>query len=314
MKISVCMAIYNGEKYIEKQLKSIKEQTHAADEVILCDDGSTDDTRKLIRGFIQEYQLSASWKLYENSETKGYPGNFYYAMSLCSGDLVFLADQDDLWNKDKLEKMMQVMNKYPYIGLLASKWGIMDGEDHILRQISRGKVQQSGQIQAVTLPEVLKCFDWPGMCMCYRREIGRHVLESSTDSKLAHDMALALTAAEEKAFYCVSDILQYHRRHAGNLAMEEHRASKLLNKERKIIEIDMYLANMQAVLACNCLEREESIGLVQKKLQIMQERKHNLTKGSRARIVKQYFQNREEIRIATLVCDLLICRKRIDKK
>lgn len=102
MTVSVCMGIYNGEKYIEEQLDSILRQTRRAEEVILCDDCSTDRTVEIVRLFIEKHGLGESWRLCCNKENRGYPGNFYYAMSLCAGDVVFLADQDDIWAETKL--------------------------------------------------------------------------------------------------------------------------------------------------------------------------------------------------------------------
>ena len=76
MTISVCMCTYNGEKYILPQLESIHAQTVAPDEVIICDDNSTDQTVSIIRDFIKEHGLEDTWSLHCNEENKGYPGNF----------------------------------------------------------------------------------------------------------------------------------------------------------------------------------------------------------------------------------------------
>ena len=99
--ISVCMGIYNGEAYIKAQLQSILNQTLSPDEVILCDDRSTDGTREIVDQFIRENGLSGKWQLHCNPENKGYPANFYAGMALCRGEYVFLADQDDIWDKNK---------------------------------------------------------------------------------------------------------------------------------------------------------------------------------------------------------------------
>ena len=63
MTVSVCMGIYNGEKYIEEQLDSILRQTRRAEEVILCDDCSTDRTVEIVRLFIEKHGLGESWRL-----------------------------------------------------------------------------------------------------------------------------------------------------------------------------------------------------------------------------------------------------------
>lgn len=309
MTISVCMGIYNGERFIEKQLQSILEQSVAPDEVILCDDGSADTTVAIVERFIQRNGLDASWKLYKNAENKGYPGNFYYAMSLCSGELVFLADQDDLWKKNKIEKMMAIMHEHAEIKLLSSKWGIMDAQDTILKKVSTGKSDEEENYRLITVQDILYYYDWPGMSMCYRNDWGKEVLTKIGKSQAPHDMAMAIVAAEQEGFYCVNQVYQYHRRHEVNVAMEEHRIRKLLNKKRKLYEIDNYLEKMKQILDCECLCKEESLQLVHRKKTLMQERFDNLAKGCRGRIVKQYRENRKEIRLATMLCDWLICGK-----
>ena len=130
--ISVCMATYNGEAYIEKQLCSILFQTCKADEVILCDDGSTDQTVLLMQRFIEKFDLKDEWKLVQNPEKKGYPGNFYYAMSLCRGDYVFLADQDDIWDERKLEHMSRALEEHPDAAVVSCKFGLIDAQGEIL--------------------------------------------------------------------------------------------------------------------------------------------------------------------------------------
>lgn len=98
--ISVAMCTYNGEKYIKEQLDSILQQTYKNIEVIITDDCSTDNTIDII----QKYQKNDDRvKLYINKTNLGFLKNFEYAISLCAGDYIALADQDDIWKKEKLE-------------------------------------------------------------------------------------------------------------------------------------------------------------------------------------------------------------------
>ncbi|MBR4084715.1 MAG: glycosyltransferase [Lachnospiraceae bacterium] len=307
MKVSVCMGIYNGEKFIEKQLQTIYKQSRPADEVILCDDCSKDKSVEIVRKFISANKLEETWKLYQNIENKGYPGNFYYAMSLCTGDVVFLADQDDVWVENKISNMMRIMETHPHVELLASRWGIMDAEDNVLKEISRGHMPQKEEHRDITIEGILYCNDWPGMCSCYRKELGHRVIERVGESKIPHDIALGMLAAEKGNFWCVSQINQYHRRHDANVAMEEHRARKLLNKKRKLLEIEIYLKWLEELVTSKLFEKEESRITITNKQQIMKERLNNLQNGYRTRIIKQYLGNRKDIRLSTAVCDFIIC-------
>ena len=125
MTTSIAVALYNGARFLEKQLDSFRNQTQPADKVVFCDDGSKDNTVDMVRNYIEKYHLEDSWFLYENECNLGYAQNFYKAISLCDTDLVFLSDQDDIWKEDKIEKMTTVMEEHPQIDLLSCKYAII---------------------------------------------------------------------------------------------------------------------------------------------------------------------------------------------
>lgn len=103
MKVSVALCSYNGEKYIREQLESILRQTRLPDEIIVCDDRSKDKTAEIAREV-----LGASGVPYQvivNEKNLGCGRNFEQCSMLCSGDIVFFADQDDVWLETKIEKM-----------------------------------------------------------------------------------------------------------------------------------------------------------------------------------------------------------------
>ena len=108
MTTSVVLATYNGERYIIEQLKSILDQTQKVDEVIICDDRSNDRTVSLVNRFIKENNLEESWSIYINEVNKGYINNFLDALLFVTKDIVFYSDQDDIWDKRKVEYMTQV--------------------------------------------------------------------------------------------------------------------------------------------------------------------------------------------------------------
>ena len=99
-KISVCMAVYNGEKYIREQIASILGQLAPGDELIISDDGSSDGTLDEARAF-----GDARIRLLANQLDRGYSGNFENAIRHAGGDIIFLSDQDDVWLPGRVEKM-----------------------------------------------------------------------------------------------------------------------------------------------------------------------------------------------------------------
>lgn len=97
--VSIAMATYNGEKYLKEQLDSIYAQTYKNIEVIVCDDCSSDKTVEILDEYKEKYGL----KYYINEKNLGFKKNFEKAISLCSGDFIALADQDDIWIESKIE-------------------------------------------------------------------------------------------------------------------------------------------------------------------------------------------------------------------
>ena len=97
--ISVAMTTYNGEQYIKEQLTSIIHQSRQVNEIIICDDCSKDHTPEIIQSFQNQYK-DINIKLYINEKNVGYRDNFKKAISLCSGDYIFISDQDDIWKKE----------------------------------------------------------------------------------------------------------------------------------------------------------------------------------------------------------------------
>jgi glycosyltransferase involved in cell wall biosynthesis len=98
--ISVVMCTYNGEKYIEEQLNSILKQTYQNLEIIIVDDVSTDNTWQILEQYQQKYK---NISIYKNEKNLGYIKNFENALKKATGDLIAIADQDDIWLPQKLE-------------------------------------------------------------------------------------------------------------------------------------------------------------------------------------------------------------------
>ena len=95
--ISVCIASYNGARYIREQIESIVAQLDDNDEIIVCDDHSTDDTVAIVKSL--PYQQI---RLVENEKNLGYTGNFEHCIALARGEYIFLCDQDDIWKPNKV--------------------------------------------------------------------------------------------------------------------------------------------------------------------------------------------------------------------
>lgn len=128
-KISIALCTYNGERFLAQQLRSIVQQTRLPDELIVCDDGSSDQTVRIARDFA----ASASFpvRISENDHNLGFVANFEQAIRLCGGDLITLCDQDDIWYPNRLERTEQEFNAHPEVGLVFSDGDLIDEQDRL---------------------------------------------------------------------------------------------------------------------------------------------------------------------------------------
>lgn len=308
MSVSVCMATYNGAKYIRQQLESILRQSRRPDEVILCDDCSSDETPSIIQKFIEENGLQNKWKLYQNQENKGYPHNFYYAMSLCGCDIVFLADQDDIWHREKIASMCKVLEEHAQVMVVSCKLSLIDANGEEIRSIMaptrRSIRKKGGCLRQVRIDNVFYKYEWPGMAMAYRREWYQSHLGGG--SSIPHDFLISSKAAEEGGLYQMDEVLACHRRHDNNAGGEEHRLGRLLRRERKLREVEDYIRMLQELGQEKILQSEAGKEALERKLFSLQGRYEALQSGRLSQVLRNAIKHWRETRIKTLVCDLLI--------
>lgn len=166
MKTSVVISTYNGEKYIIKQLESLRKQERPIDEVLIFDDCSSDTTVQLIQNFISQYHLEG-WKVQVNERNKGWRKNFIDGIGQATGDLVFPCDQDDFWHSDKIAKMADLMEKNPQIKVLASDYREVfdDGSTRI------GSFKPDNKLKKIDLYTNYMLNKLPGCTYCVRKEI-----------------------------------------------------------------------------------------------------------------------------------------------
>lgn len=132
--ISVCMATYNGGKYIREQIDSILPQLSSADELIISDDGSTDDTIEIITSF-NDSRIKIFHHKYQGKRHKLSPSHYYVtsnfenALKNAKGDYIFLSDQDDIWSKNKVSVMMRELQ---HCDLVMSNRTNIDAKNNVL--------------------------------------------------------------------------------------------------------------------------------------------------------------------------------------
>jgi len=127
MTISVALCTYNGASYIQEQIESILRQTMPVNEVVVCDDGSKDNTLQKIeelRSYAEERGISLV--VQKNAKSLGVLKNFEKAIHKCSCDVVFLSDQDDVWDKDKVTQYIGFFEQHPKIQAIFGNARLID--------------------------------------------------------------------------------------------------------------------------------------------------------------------------------------------
>jgi glycosyltransferase involved in cell wall biosynthesis len=118
------MCTYNGAHYLDEQLNSICGQHRPPDEIVICDDQSTDSTPQILETFQSRAPFSV--RLVSNSARLGSTSNFDKAIRLCSGDIIALADQDDIWKEEKLKRLESVFLSDPGVTYIFSDGDVID--------------------------------------------------------------------------------------------------------------------------------------------------------------------------------------------
>jgi len=129
MKLSVAFIVYNGSNYMEQQLDSILNQTVKVDEIVVCEDNSTDNTREILEKYNKTNP--GLFKILHNSQNLGSNKNAEKAIQNCNGDIVFLSDHDDEWLPNKVERTLQYFEQNPQINGVFSNGYLMNAQSEI---------------------------------------------------------------------------------------------------------------------------------------------------------------------------------------
>lgn len=305
MTVGIAVALYNGARFLEAQLDTLRLQTCPPDQVVFCDDGSKDDTVAVVRSYIEKYGLQGCWQLHINEKNLGYAKNFYQAMSMCHTDLVYPCDQDDLWKSDKLAKMNHIMDTHPEISLLLCKGGVMDAEGKPMHGLLISKSKETGEMEQIQPSQVLRSLTWTGMLMCVRRDFLDRWKEILYPVQAPHDFALALCASDLGTFYTYDYVGAYHRRHDNNAANEEHRISKVLNLKTKLRDAVKYNGYLEGLLKGELPLSRQTLDMLADRYDKARTRESALRGGQLWRLVKLYAADRgRTLRLPSFLCDI----------
>jgi glycosyltransferase involved in cell wall biosynthesis len=217
-KISVALCTYNGEKYLQHQLESIKNQTHGIHELIVCDDGSKDQTLSILEDFKSHVDFKV--EIHKNATNLGSSKNFEKCIQLCTGDVVFLCDQDDWWYEEKVERQMDFFKTNPEIdavfsnAIMVDQKGIPTGNTSF-DQIEFYPEMQSKWDSGYSFDMLLKGYVVTGATLAIRKKICAEVFPvPDIIPELIHDGWISLYLSRQQKIGFISDPLIQYREHA----------------------------------------------------------------------------------------------------
>lgn len=216
MKTSVAMCTHNGEKFIKYQIESILQQSLPIDEIVICDDGSNDKTIEIITQFQIEYPNKIF--LHKNPINLGSNKNFEKAISLCNGDYIFLSDQDDIWKKNKVEKIIQHFSKNKTAEAVFSNAELINDNN---KKFTDNNLWNSIGFVENQLPKPIDLFHHikfksntvTGATLCIKQEIKPLILPIPDIQKFHHDEWIAIIIASRKKLEYLTDELISYRIH-----------------------------------------------------------------------------------------------------
>ena len=221
-RASVCMATYNGEKFLSEQLDSILIQIGPFDEIIVVDDCSKDRTLDILRGYT-DHRI----RLYVNEKNMGFWRTFEKAIDLAQGKHIVLSDQDDIWTDGRLEKMCQTLDNNP--GLVSSNFCYVnsDGRPIVISALPSLKEDESLNHTSNIVRLFIGKMQYFGSAMAFSSQL-REILLPFPKYLETHDHWIAIAANLSGMNRHIEDITLKRRIHGNNVSLADRKHSAKL--------------------------------------------------------------------------------------
>lgn len=231
MQISIALCTYNGTRFLEAQLASLVSQNRRPDELVVCDDNSTDSSVALIREFATDAPFRV--QIYENPTRLGSTKNFERAISLCKGDVIALCDQDDIWNNEKLSLTEGHFLDNPNVGLVFTDASIVDEKESPLGynlwetlefdRASQARIKSSAAFNILVQRPLVT-----GATMAFRSKFRDLVLPIPEDISLIHDAWIALMISLVASLDLIDRPLIKYRQHGTQQIGASHKEPRVI--------------------------------------------------------------------------------------
>jgi glycosyltransferase involved in cell wall biosynthesis len=216
MNFSIALCTYNGAEYLDAQLKSYSEQTLLPEELVVCDDGSADNTVSILEAFAAQAPFPV--RVFINESTLGSTKNFEKAIGLCRGKIIALSDQDDVWLPRKLAALAEVFAQSSDVGLVFSDAEVVDDQLHPLgtrlwRHVKFTPAKQKDFRRGRAVNVLLDVNVVTGAPMAFRSQLRPLLLPIPNDIGIIHDGWIALMTSMVAKIHFVPEPLIYYRQH-----------------------------------------------------------------------------------------------------
>ncbi len=243
--ISIAMGTFNGARFLAEQLDSILAQNRLPDELVVCDDCSSDRTPEILASFAESAPFAV--RIHHNESQLGWFANFLQAGSRCSGDLIAFCDQDDVWLPGKLARCEAVLTAGDRPSLVMHAARVVDERLNPTGTL-HPNIRQEQRLRPRDYPTFI---GGPGFAMCFERGLLDYLREPPLPAETAlaygHDTLLVLLAGADNGLYLLDEPLALYRRHGGNVSgYEQGQASNLLRRRRQS-DVDRLLEAKAAV-------------------------------------------------------------------
>ncbi|MFN8356516.1 MAG: glycosyltransferase family 2 protein [Spirosomataceae bacterium] len=285
---SIALCTYNGAQFLDEQLQSFVQQTQLPSELIVCDDNSTDDTLEVVRNFQKTAPFPV--QIYQNSASLGVVKNFEKAASLCTKEIIFFSDQDDIWLPQKIKNQSVALQNSPKLGLIFCNAEIVSQSLQSLgrsmwEEVRFRPIHQQQWLQGDAVGVLLQGNRVSGCTIAIRNKLLQKLLPFPTSpASFIHDAYLALCAALLDSAGFINESLVLYRQHQqqqiGTRPTEKKEEVKLASRFSRDRADKLQPLLAQAAYFEAVYQQLPPLVQTTKAVQILQKAQHLHTRGS----------------------------------
>jgi glycosyltransferase involved in cell wall biosynthesis len=263
--VAVIIPCYNSSKYIQKTIESVLNQDYENLEVIAIDDGSTDETRKVLERYLPKIRILS----HPNNANLGEAASVILGITQSKAGLIAFLDHDDIWYPNKVKEQVKIFQKCSDVGLVYTNGYVIDESDNILYKLFPDDFQEENIPGKI----LLKCYIRTSSCVMLKREIFEQIGSFQTGICIVdHDIWVRMS--EVAKFHYIPDVLTAYRKHRYQTSLK-----------RKMWEDGII------ILKEACKRYPYGVNLRRKRLAVLYYRlgKHDWGHNGYFRAVKNYF-------------------------